>query len=259
MLSLQNTYILCYLLDLGCHLQLFPYQWDPTKKRVLPLLKSQLSIFQAHSLIMATMTAFSMYRFLQVQYISGDEFPLSLKIMNSGWIGIYSLATIGLYQFGRHGEEIRTLVNWLLKYVEDQQAAPKGENICINIYINLIKIFHRWIILVQKRPKSREEIAQEKRLTRYLTFGISLFAITPAAHAILVYESPCAPHFSSSLYFPCSGFPNGTGKTYHLLEKIPFIMIEYYLTTVIFTTISFNWALLFLGISWILYELKKLE
>lgn len=120
-------------------------------------------------------------------------------------------------------------------------------------------------IVVSKKMKStntpmhinqlRIQTKNQTRLGFYLFVGMVLWLLNPGIHSTLVYESPCAPHFTSSLFLPCEGFKD---HPIPWLNKVPFILIEYYLTTVIFSTLSFNWAIIFLGLSWVVAELKEL-
>ncbi|XP_035715116.1 uncharacterized protein LOC110859126 isoform X1 [Folsomia candida] len=102
----------------------------------------------------------------------------------------------------------------------------------------------------------RDSAAVTKSVSRYILVGMLMLAGNPFVHILLVEESPCTPNFISSLFLPCEGFKN---HGVSLLQKAPFIGVEYYLTTVIFFSWSFNWTIIYLGMSWIIAELRVMS
>jgi hypothetical protein len=139
----------------------------------------------------------------------------------------YLLCSLVLHQFETNKEEIMVFINFLLK--EEEEGKGKERN----------------------------------KLSLLFLIGITLLALSPGIHAKLVEESPCTPHFLISLTIKC-------GEGVWILEeegmmmlplyyKILWMLPEYYLTTLMFTSWSFNWASIFLGLSYIQDKLSLLR
>jgi hypothetical protein len=93
-------------------------------------------------------------------------------------------------------------------------------------------------------------------LSKKLFIAIFSFALNPSVHVKLVEESPCAPNFVSSYFLPCKDF-QGLGIPFW--SKVPYMIVEYYLTSLFFTILFFNWSVLYLGLSWLIFELRHIK
>ena len=69
-------------------------------------------------------------------------------------------------------------------------------------------------------------------------------------------DSPCAPHFVSSIGLRCTHILD---NEYTFWDKLPYIMTEMLLTSVFFSNFTFSWIFVFLGLAKIKYELRKMN
>jgi hypothetical protein len=83
-----------------------------------------------------------------------------------------------------------------------------------------------------------------------------LLLTSPSIHGLMLLGSPCARHFSSSLYLPCEWVGDDAGT---LLDKFPFFLLENYFVAVFFFLLAFNWFIVFLGLGWLRRELQVIR
>ncbi|XP_035715085.1 uncharacterized protein LOC118438650 [Folsomia candida] len=243
MLTPKGISAVCHLLDVGSGLKLFPFDWDSQEKCVKRAGRRHRFYFKIHKFINLFMNVLAAGRLMQA--MSRGYFPLVLRILNTVWLMAYTLTTLCLVQFETKEGEILQFVNCLLSYVRRTSIRK----------INSDKLPS----IPEKSDRNFDEMTEsyeQKKLSYYIFFGMLMLAGNPFVHILLVDESPCAPHFVSSFFLPCEGF-----KNYYipLLHKVPFMAAEYYLTTVIFFSWSFNWTIIFLGMSWIVAELRRMS
>ena len=75
-----------------------------------------------------------------------------------------------------------------------------------------------------------------------------LLIFNPPAHAVVIFTSPCAPQYLSSMYFPCSSYGEIVGS---ILEAFPFFLWELFIVSHAMLSFYFNSMMVFLGIKWI--------
>lgn len=166
------------------------------------------------------MLCFATLRLIQA-FVKRD-LPLLLIILNFAWVGGYSLSLICYLQWDSRDTEIRQFGNWLLSYCNP----------------DTVRRYERWGSLRQL-TMTNGEVHEQRRTGLHLLFGLVLFLGNPGVHTTLVNETPCAPHFTSSLVFECEGYK---GDAIPFLHKIPFIFIEYYMILAMFVSITYNWS-----------------
>lgn len=184
------------------------------------------------------MLTFSGFRLAQA--FTRPGFPLLLKILNIAWVGGYTLALVAFYQWDVNEKEIMQFGNYLLNYADPANKEKREEEKAAK---NRGAKAKRKLALPPEEENlqatlRKEEQREERSLGLHLLFGLLLFLGNPGVHTTLVNETPCAPHFTSSLAFPCLGY-SATGVPF--LHKVPFIVIEYYLICTMFISITFNW------------------
>jgi len=74
----------------------------------------------------------------------------------------------------------------------------------------------------------------------------------------MIAEQPCAPHFLSSLAFPCLRTTDGTTRDM-VLKMVPFVLFEYYCLLVMMNSWFFSWMLIYVGLGWIQTELSTIR
>ncbi|OXA46419.1 uncharacterized protein LOC118437688 [Folsomia candida] len=255
MLTPTGVSAVCHLLDVGSGLKLFPFDFDPKEKCVKRAGRGHRFYFDLHKTAIYVMTLFSAVRLIQA--MSRDHFPLVLRILNMVWLAAYTLGAICYAQFARKEGEMIEFVNCLLGYMRRTSINKNPHNFKSekSDKNGTSGMSENWPVSTMSSYTLAESKSQ-KYLTYYVYLGLIMLAANPTIHILLVDESPCAPHFVSSLFLPCEGF-----RDYYIpfLHKIPFMAIEYYLTTVFFFSWSFNWAVIFLGMSWIVAELRRMS
>lgn len=227
MLPLRAARIYQNLLRLACYLRFYPFVYNTTTNRLERAGKLHWFFHNLHRIAVTYGTFFCISRLMYTLSLRG-HFPLLPKILNIAWCGVYTLAAIAYTGIANNEMDIMNYANWVLEEVNKKQISA-----------NMTK---------------RERHA-ERRLGRYLMMGILLFSVNPAVHANLVSEAPCSPHFTSSLFYDCAGFRE-LNIPFHV--HLPFMAIEYYMMTNMLITLTFNWSITFLGLSWILADIRKL-
>ncbi|OXA49513.1 hypothetical protein Fcan01_16031 [Folsomia candida] len=232
MLTATGVSAVCHFLDVGSALKLFPFDWDVKQQCFKRAGRRHRFYFKLHKLINLFMNVLAAGRLMQATRRA--YFPLVLRILNTVWLMAYTLTTLCFVQFETKEGEILQFVNCLLRYVRRTSIRKNYSEKPVS-------------------KKSTTELYEQKKLSNFIFFGMLMLVGKPFVHILLVDESPYAPHFVSSFFLPCEGFKNSYFPFWH---KVPFMAAEYYLTTVFFFSWSLNWTIIFLGMSWIVTELK---
>lgn len=133
MLTHTGISALYKLLDVGCGLNLFPFEWDTKEKIVRKARKRNKFYFNIHKTALYGITLFSGVRLIQA--MSRGNFPLLYRILNMVWLAAYILTAICFIQFQLKECEILQFVNCLLVYIKKDKG-----NYCeffLNLHVSI--------------------------------------------------------------------------------------------------------------------------
>lgn len=209
------------ILRLGCYFKLIPYNWNYDTGELCPAFRLGKSEFIIQKYLMLFMMAFTCFRFIHSSLFG------NFSLLSALWVLSQILTAVGLQALALYQDDIMNFTNRLLR-------ADFG---------------------------IKQELSQiDKKEIRYnsehMFLNLFLFVTNPQVHTSIVEQYPCAPVFISSIYFQCGSIYENSAS---LLEKGPFLIFGFYQVFYWQYQCSFQWSLLFLGLSYIKIELKKLS
>ncbi|XP_035702468.1 uncharacterized protein LOC118433992 [Folsomia candida] len=213
------------------------FSWDEQKRHLRQnKSKSGMVSFYLHFVVILVMNVYCAGRLIQSLSKNGSEFPLLIKILNLIWTGAYTFTSILMMQYQILGKDMMLFANSILDQLDWKQHEISAR-------------------FSSARTSGTSSSAQQPNsgLSKQLITAMILLTINPLIHALIVPTAPCAPQFLSSVLLPCKSIGDSDHPLY---TQMPFIIQEYYGITVKLFTWSFNWSLTFLGLTWILREIK---
>lgn len=238
------------LLTCGTTLCLYPFNYNGIDHRLKKATRKQWATFLIHKYSSFFITIFAGSRLI-IAWTAEGEFPIGYKVLNVVFFLAYVLTSITMYQFSVKEEAIRQYFNFLLQHLLQKDGPSKPDNLAEHTI--MVKPLQTEENL---NPASNTDIHDPPRLSRYLLMGLFLLVTNPTTHVKLVQESPCAPNFLISASLPCAGFGPDHPMNLPVLNSLPWMVPEYYITTLVFSSWSFNWVAIFMGISWMVGRLK---
>lgn len=223
-----------HLLQLGCYTKLLPYSWDHRNNELATCSQFSWLLFSFHKNLTFIYTAFNWYSLIYA-YIARGEFSL----LNALWAISKVTCFAGFLTFALYKEALMHLGNRLLK----------GTLTGIS---NMDNRFHHQI----RKELQNIEIENTKAWTKHILMNLLLLYTNPQFHSLIVYQNPCAPNFISAVFFGCnSPFENPAP----LLDKLPFLLFEFYTTAKWQYMSSIQLSFVCSGLQQIVMEMNKLN
>lgn len=219
------------LLHFGCYTKLIPYNWNHITEQLSPTTVTGNFMFNIHKNVTCLHTFFCWCRTVQ-SYLQGQFSLLGLLWTLSNTVAVAAVITLHVYK-----ENILYFTNRILTEGGFNPAATQK-------------------LRDQDDLQRRIDIAAVKMLSRHMLFNLFLFFTNPEIHIFIVGQNPCAPNFISSLFFKCGSiFDNSVD----LVEKVPFLVFEFYTTVKWQFECSLQLSLIFLGLGYLTTELRHME
>ena len=127
MLTARAWDALAQVMDIGCRLKFFPYEWNRIKRRLNSNISvSHSIIFNFHGFVQLSMLIFSV---VQLLLGLGDyTMPPRLRVMNLLWILAYIHGLQGFYELKYKRGGILCISNAVFDYIEEQISIVSGKN-----------------------------------------------------------------------------------------------------------------------------------
>lgn len=224
------------MLRFGCFCRFLPYRWNPHSSQLLSPSPTDLNIFKFHKALIYIYTTYMIVRTIQAS-IFEEYFPLQQRLLSSLWVCGFSITSVGFLQLQLCRVEIMSYGNGLL----NKTGAGALD----------LRDTTRYSSIVDKIQEK-----DSRTLSIHLYIAIFLLLTNPYTHTLITYQSPCSPHFISSLIFWCDSIAE-TGQSVE--AKIPILLFELYVICMFLYICSFHWSFILFGLSLVSTELTKME
>ncbi len=223
-----------HLLQIGCYTKLLPYSWDHRNNQLAPCSKLSNFIFSIHKNVTFVYTAFNWYSLIYA-YVARGEFSL----LNALWAISKVTCFAGFLTFALYKEPLMHLANRLLK----------GTLTGIS---DLDSRFNHQI----RKELHNIEFEEMKAWTKHIFLNLGLLYTNPQFHSLIVYQNPCAPNFISAWILKCNTPFEDPAP---LLDKLPFLLFEFYTTAKWQYVSSIQLTFICLGLQQVVMKMNKLK
>ena len=282
MLTHHGRSVFYQIMKWGCLLKVYPFTWDAQNLRFEHMSTWQHRIiFHIHRTLVCSAGIFALFRF--GTHFNVTDISPRLRTMGLVWALAYLQTIFNYIQFELRKCEIMQFSNSLFAALEKSANKPEKKQkskhstiigkilftkciICFRYFLSLYIYFN----LAEQNEKYSKSVSTEtmeissgsksikshQKTTWHVYICALLLVTNPAIHASVLFDIPCSPNFFSSIILPCKSFMDAD---FPFSIVSIFIFIDNWCSSIMFIVMSFNWCIIFLGLTWILEEIGKIR